>query len=108
MEQIESSPPDKLWFIIPAVLLVVALLPLPYGYYTLLRLAVTACAGFLAYVSMGAGQKGSLVTFSAIAVLFNPVIPVHLDREIWFFIDIAVAVYFIAAWRFLAKKQSIS
>jgi hypothetical protein len=108
MNRIEGSPPDKLWFIIPSVLLLVALLPLPYGYYTLLRIAVFACAGYLAYVSLGASQRGSLVTFSIIALLFNPIIPVHLDRDIWFFIDIGVAVYFIVKWRLLAKEQNMT
>ena len=38
------NKPDRLWFLIPASLLLLALLPLPYGYYQFLRIAVTDMA----------------------------------------------------------------
>ena len=48
--------------------------------------------------------------FIAVALLFNPVVPVHLDRETWRVIDWGVALIF--AWhtwleyRFLQKRTS--
>ncbi|MFK3691096.1 DUF6804 family protein [Agrobacterium tumefaciens] len=36
--------------LVPAVALVIAVLPLPYGYYTLLRLGITTFAAFFAYI----------------------------------------------------------
>jgi len=43
----------SLWlvWIVPAVALIVALADLPYGYYTLLRITVTICAGVLVYTT---------------------------------------------------------
>ena len=35
----------------------------------------------------------------AIAVLFNPLVPVRLEREVWIFIDIAICVLALTlAW----------
>lgn len=39
----------------------------------------------------------AIVMFGVIALLFNPIVPVHLSRSIWSPIDIAAAVAFIAA-----------
>jgi hypothetical protein len=78
---------------IPAILLFLAFLELPYGYYTLLRLVVT---GVSLYAAFGLLEKGSVNfwVMLAIAVLFNPLIPVHLSKEIWIPIDIIVGIYF--------------
>ena len=80
---------------IPAILLFLAFLELPYGYYTLLRLVVT---GVSLYAAFGLLEKGSVNfwVMLAIAVLFNPLIPVHLSKEIWIPIDIIVGIYFAA------------
>jgi len=41
--------PRFVW-IIPAILLLVAVAAMPYGYYTFLRIAVCGAAGFLVWV----------------------------------------------------------
>jgi hypothetical protein len=86
---------------LPAIATAAALLlawaPLPYGYYQLLRFAVTACALWLLF-SRGwdnhpVWSKSVLI---GLAVLFNPLIPIHLSREIWTVIDpIAAALLII-------------
>ena len=86
-----------LW-IVPAVALIVALADLPYGYYTLLRITVTICAGVLVYTTYQ--SRGTLtpaiLLFGGIALLFNPLVPIYLTREIWTPIDIAVAIVFVS------------
>ena len=83
------------WFL-PTVLLVAALAPLPYGYYTLMRIVVCAAAGFLAWAHFGreGGVGAWSVLLGLVAVLFNPIIPIHLSRGIWAPIDIGAAVIF--------------
>lgn len=81
---------------IPAALLVIALLSLPYGYYTFLRIAVTGWALFLVWFEY---EERSIFTpwligFALIVGLFNPIIPVHLDRDTWRIIDVAAAAFF--------------
>jgi len=78
---------------IPAVMLVVASAPLPYSYYTLLRIVVCGTAAYLAWKQYE--QDGRIAAWTAVlgvlAALFNPLIPVYLSREIWFFIDLGSA-----------------
>jgi hypothetical protein len=40
-----------------------------------------------------------------VALLFNPVVPVHLTREIWFFIDLAVAAIFAVYALTVARRE---
>jgi len=90
-------------FYIPAILLFLAFLELPYGYYTFLRLVVT---GMALYAAFGLLEKGSINfwVMLAIAALFNPLIPVHLTKEIWLPIDVLVGIYFSR----LAYKDKLS
>ncbi|WP_416796229.1 DUF6804 family protein [Ciceribacter azotifigens] len=82
------------------VLLAVATMPMPYGYYTLLRLVVTVAGVFLAWSEFQTHQRLTVwvLLFGFLALLFNPVIPVHLDREVWFVLDLGAAAIFIARW----------
>lgn len=82
--------------LVPAALLLVALLPLPYGYYTFLRLIVTGWAVFLIWFEYQGRSElnGWAIGFALIAALFNPIVPVHLDREVWRIIDFVAAVVF--------------
>lgn len=72
----------------------------PYGYYTLLRLVVCGTSLFIAYKAYEFNRKVWMYVMGFIALLFNPVIPVHLDKEIWVVIDVIVAiVIFVSIWR---------
>ncbi|TBA92530.1 DUF6804 family protein [Rhizobium ruizarguesonis] len=86
--------------LVPVALLVVAVFPLPYGYYSFLRFAITLSAAYLAweaYREKDAFNGWSLI-LSMVALLFNPLIPVYLDRGSWFIIDLAVAGIFAMRW----------
>lgn len=76
------------------VLLLLAILPWPYGYYTLLRLVVCFTAAFLAWFS----YKKQIIRWAWImgllVLVFNPVIPLYFGREFWIFVDLIVAVIF--------------
>lgn len=83
--------------LIAVVLLVIALANgLPYGYYTFLRWVVTAAAGYVAWVAHEREDLPWMWAFGAIALLFNPIAPVYLDKEIWTILDIVVAVLFVS------------
>ena len=88
---------DKKLLYIPTAVLFVGVLPLPIGYYTLLRLVVTAAAAYIAYDTFqNDKQSGWIWVFGFVAILFNPLIPIYLDKEIWMVIDFVVAILFIA------------
>lgn len=92
----------KALLLIPAAFLIVATMPLPYGYYTLLRLIVTIAGVFFAWSEFQTHQRLTVwvLLFGFLALLFNPVIPVHLNREMWFVLDLGAAAIFIACWFF--------
>lgn len=91
-----------------AILLVLAAAPLPYGYYLLLRIFVASVAGFHAQRSFRVGSSASGWMWCAIAVLFNPIVPIHLGRELWRIVDILVALVFgRLAWRLLKMGREV-
>jgi hypothetical protein len=96
-----------LW-LIPIVILLIAVARVPYGYYTFTRIVVCGSAAFLAFSSWADGglNKGWAVIFALIAVLFNPLIPVYLKRETWIYFDFGVASIF-AAHLGLARLRGI-
>ena len=73
-----------------AAVCLLAVFPLPYGFYTFLRLLVSI-AGTVAAVNLQKEGNFLWVLFAAIVLLFNPLIPVYLSRELWFPIDLFVA-----------------
>lgn len=84
-----------------AGLLIWALDNHPYGYFTFMRIIVCCVAGYCAVLA-SEQRKGSWTwLLGAIAVLFNPVIPIHMTRETWKIIDIAVALVLLASFFFV-------
>ena len=75
-----------------AGLLAVAVLPLPYGYYQLLRLVATGVFAWAAVVAFQRGRAGLGFGFALLALLFNPVLPVYLSKALWVPIDLGAAV----------------
>ena len=95
-------------WVAPAVLLIAALLPWPYGYYGLLRLAVFMVSAWIAYEQwrFDDAVSGWVVAFGGVALLYNPFLPVYLTREIWSILNIATAVLFLM--HFQAVKRLIA
>lgn len=77
---------------ITVILLIIATLPLLYGYYTLLRIIVTAVFTWAAYITYERHHKILPWLLMAIAILFNPLIKIYLSKSIWIIVDISVAV----------------
>lgn len=93
-----------LW-LIPAAMLLLALLQLPYGYYTLLRLVVCLTAAIIAFKSWPK-QQAWAIAFGLVALLFNPLVIVSFDRETWVPIDVAVATMFLSHWWFVGRQDN--
>lgn len=101
-----SSRPHLIPALAAAVLLLVALGEHPYGYYTFLRWATTIAALVVAWVAWER-QHPVVWLFIGIAVLFNPIAPVYLDRETWRPIDIAAAVCFLGSLALTRRNATI-
>jgi len=92
---------------VPVIMLVLAFGAWPYGYFMLLRVIVFLAASLLAldiYRRTGDFRLWCAV-FVAIAVLFNPILPVHLTRAVWGVVDPAVAALFIANF-FMSRRRT--
>ena len=94
--------------VIAITLLFLALGQLPYGFYKILRFVVCGVGAYGAYFSKNLEKIGWAWTFGIIAVLFNPLIPVHLDRPTWAIIDVIVAVVIIVSLFLLRKPTNLS
>lgn len=81
--------------IVTAGLLLWALARHPYSYYTLLRVITTATCVLGIFCAFEWERKNWAWIFGCLAVLFNPIFPVALGREIWSIVDVAVAVFLL-------------
>ena len=69
--------------------------------------APTIAAGLLAWQAYADSGKinGWSMVFALVVLLFNPLVPVHMTREIWFFVDLGTAGLFAARWLFGRKAS---
>jgi hypothetical protein len=68
----------------------------PYAFYILLRVTVCAIGLYLAHNSFVAGRTLWVWIFGAVAVLFNPLVPMRMHRSDWSIVNIIAASIFIA------------
>jgi len=94
-ENLLDKHPHLIPAVVAALMLFGALRQWPYGYYQLLRWVTCAAAVFVAYMAYTWEKKWATVFFGIVAVLFNPLIPIHLTREIWQPIDLVCAILFV-------------
>ena len=80
-----------------AALLAVAVLPLPYGYYQLLRLVGTGAFAWAAVIAFQRGRAAHGFGFAVLALLFNPVLPVYLSKALWVPIDVGAALALVSS-----------
>lgn len=102
-----TTPPNWVISKLPASLLLLALLPLPFGYYQILRITVFIIAVFIAYKHLSSkGWDKILVVFLFIAIIYNPLYPVHFSRSVWLLINIGAALCFILNSKNIEREAS--
>jgi len=69
----------------------------PYGYYQLLRWLIAGTAVFLIFIASELEKRAWIWIIAAIAILFNPIIPIYLSKEIWVVIDFIAAIIFFVS-----------
>ena len=78
-----------------ALLLLLGVGSMPYGFYQLMRFLVFGGFGYLAYLQYKDKSIDKTILFIIIALLFQPFFPIALGKIIWKIIDIIVAAYLI-------------
>lgn len=80
---------------IAAVMLLLAVCKWPYAYYQIMRWVVSAAGVFVAWKGWTFKQTWAIWAFGFIAVLFNPLVPFHINRNTWQVLDMLAAAAFI-------------
>ena len=81
-----------------AILLLLCLADMPYGFYQLVRFASAGAFAYLSYDYFKSKRDGLGFIFAALALLFQPFFKIALGRTVWNLVDILVAIsliYFI-------------
>jgi Family of unknown function (DUF6804) len=93
---------------IVAALLLIGIAPIhAYGYYVFLRWATCAAAVFFCIMAWNLERKWLLLIGIPIAILFNPLVPIYLNKETWSVLDLITAVVIFAfSWAVTPKRSA--
>lgn len=92
-----SNKNIKTIFLVNAIILFIACLPLPYGLYPFFRTVVCLLSSLVIYNYFIKNKSFNEILFlGLIAFLFNPVFPVYLNNKfVWIIVDLIIGVYFL-------------
>jgi len=91
----------KYFIFLSIIMLLGAIAEWPYGYYTFLRWITCISSILVAFQAFEKNIDWAKVVFIIIAILFNPLAPIYLSRNIWIPIDVITAIIFIFAIRMI-------
>jgi hypothetical protein len=87
---------------IAAIAVAVGLLPMPYGYYMLLRLFFCGVSLYL-LSRVHRIRDAEKWVLAGLAVLYNPLVPIELgSKPLWSIVNIGTVVYF---WVLSRRKR---
>lgn len=86
-----------------ALLLLLCLEDMPYGYYQFVRFVACIAFGYFAFGEQEKQTKWALF-YIALAILFQPFIKISLGRVLWNVVDVIVAV--ILLYSIVLNKKS--
>ena len=85
--------------VICTILVAIGVLELPYGYYMFLRLCLCGAAIAVIYLAFDNLHEVFLWLFGAIAVLYNPIIPIYFgDKSVWIVLNVITILIFWSAF----------
>lgn len=80
---------------ISIVLLVIAIIGgMPYGYYKFLRLFIFATSCIYLYKNKE-NKSNFIYSWFVLGLIYNPIIPIYLSKDIWCVINIVSIVYLV-------------
>lgn len=79
--------------IISGIMLLLAIPSIwPYSYYQILRWVVTLVACYSAYTAHESKQNNWMFIMIGIAILFNPIAPIHFKKSTWTIFNLMTAI----------------
>ena len=85
-------------WLIMAVILLICLFDMPYGYYQLVRFVAMIVFGVNTFVYVAKEDSRLMITMGALAILFQPLFPITLGKMIWNIVDVIVAIFLLYLW----------
>lgn len=103
----EDLKPLVIVNLIMAALFLIGVADLPYGYYQFLRIATMVLSGISILYAFMIYEK--FVNFPCISsllilILFNPVLPIYMDKESWAVFDVISAALVLVSCAFAYFK----
>jgi hypothetical protein len=95
--------PQPLIFL-ASLLLAAGAAPLPYGYYSFLRIAACGVFAYAAYVGITRKLAVLPYLYGVLAILFNPLIKIHMTKEIWAVVDLGAALLLLATSKYIKTE----
>jgi hypothetical protein len=89
----ESPPAIRVALYAAAIVIAIGVLPLPYGFYGFLRIIAVLAFAYSAYVAFRTRSWVTLLVAVLALIVFNPVVPLRLPKDLWACIDAASAAY---------------
>ena len=80
--------------IFAVILLSLSFFNMPYGYYTFLRFVICISSALLAHRYFKSEKEAPSILFGVIAILFNPAIIIHFNKNVWMVIDALTIIIF--------------
>lgn len=80
-----------------ALLLLLCLAKMPYGYYQFVRFGALIGFALLAFNSYEKGLTNYMIVYIGLALLFQPFNKIALGREIWNIVDVVVAIWLLVS-----------
>jgi hypothetical protein len=79
----------------------------PYSYYQILRLIIFFTGISVAYGFYSSKLTGWSIVFAVIAIVFNPLVPLYLQKSSWVGIDFISAILFLLAGYSIRKETHV-
>lgn len=86
----------KSLFLVNSIVLFVACLPMPYGFYPFIRTVVCLISILIIYNYLHKNKSfDQIIILGLIVILFNPLFPIFLNNKLlWIIIDLGLGYYF--------------
>lgn len=88
-----------------AAMLFLAALPLPYGYYMLLRIVACGVFGYACLLAYRNRASALPWLYGLFAVVFNPIAPIRLAKGAWVLVDIIAGATLLLTAKSIAARE---
>ena len=99
---------ERIWVpqVLSTIMLIIVFNPSnPYGYYILLRWVCCSSFVYLAVKAFEQERRNWTWVLGIMALIYNPLVQIHLNREIWTVINLVTIVFNIVSIASIKKMR---